>query len=565
MKEFEDIIALVTGGGTFQKRLLYCIFGPVFLMLPLSWMNEIFLLQVPPHWCSHPSQAHLTGSDLDEWKKCFLPEQIQPDGAMGFDSCAILIPKGMSNETFWTMDQWNKQLCPGNSTLEDSTTISCSRGWKYDRADFSETAPSQNDWVCDKAEHVPNLFTIGTMGGIFGMFLLGYCSDRFGRKSIFLLTTILVVISGVIKTFVSHNFVVYAALKTVSAACYVAVFHLPFTIITEISPPEYRTWAIGISCITWTAGSCLLPLVSWLLRDWMLIALVTTIPLGFLVLGWNFVPESPRWALTKNKVEKAKFTLRAMATVNKTEVPSNMTEKLTLVAEKMQAEKSYGYISLFSKPNMAKKTFFLACANVGSNFLYYSLMLNVSNMAGNTFLNFFLLSVIEGPAILLCMWMLENVGRRWSHAFILFLNFLCLGVNSFIAATPSLNTIVIAFCLIAKFNCTISFTIIYVQTIEIFPTCVRNTGMGFTTLFASIVSIFGPHVIHLGTIDARVPYIIMALISFVGAFAATMLPETKGADLPETLAEAEAFGQGFAYLSWRAKPQANLEPLKLEE
>ena len=36
-------------------------------------------------------------------------------------------------------------------------------------------------------------------------------------------------------------------------------------------------------------------------------------------------------------------------------------------------------------------------------------MLNVDNMSGNTFLNFFLLSVIEGPAYFLGVWLSVRV------------------------------------------------------------------------------------------------------------------------------------------------------------
>ena len=50
---------------------------------------------------------------------------------------------------------------------------------------------------------------------------------------------------------------------------------------------------------------------------------------------------------------------------------------------------------------------------------------------------------------------------------------------------------------------------------------IRNTGMGFTSLLAMVIGISGPYVVHLGTIDVRYPYGIMAAISFAGAIAVT--------------------------------------------
>jgi hypothetical protein len=34
------------------------VLGPLFLLLPLSWLNEIFLLHEPDHFCRHPMIQH---------------------------------------------------------------------------------------------------------------------------------------------------------------------------------------------------------------------------------------------------------------------------------------------------------------------------------------------------------------------------------------------------------------------------------------------------------------------------------------------------------------------------
>ena len=43
--------------------------------------------------------------------------------------------------------------------------------------------------------------------------------------------------------------------------------------------------------------------------------------------------------------------------------------------------------------------------------------------------------------------------------------------------------------------------------------------MGFTSLLAMTIGIAGPYVVHLGTVDVRYPYGIMAIISICGAVA----------------------------------------------
>ena len=64
MKEFEDLIDEIGGQGWFQKRLLYVVLAPLFFFLPLSWLNEIFLLHTPRYRVRiYPTELLLDGFD----------------------------------------------------------------------------------------------------------------------------------------------------------------------------------------------------------------------------------------------------------------------------------------------------------------------------------------------------------------------------------------------------------------------------------------------------------------------------------------------------------------------
>lgn len=49
-------------------------------------------------------------------------------------------------------------------------------------------------------------------------------------------------------------------------------------------------------------------------------------------------------------------------------------------------------------------------------------------------------------------------------------------------------------------------------------------------------------------IDPRLPFVILASGSFLGASISLFLPETAGVDLPDTAQEAEQFGKGQKFL-----------------
>ena len=102
----------------------------------------------------------------------------------------------------------------------------------------------------------------------------------------------------------------------------------------------------------------------------------------------------------------------------------------------------------------------------------------------------------------------------------------------------------------AKFNCTAAFYFYYLQAIEIFPTCVRNTGFGFIGFVASILGLAGPHIAALGTNIKGIPLGTMAGINLLSAVAASFLPETLGCDLPETIQAASLYGSDQPYFSY---------------
>jgi MFS family permease len=75
--------------------------------------------------------------------------------------------------------------------------------------------------------------------------------DLVGRRMIFWITTAVVIVFMAGKTFLAPFFPAYLIFKLIAASSYVATYQLPFSIITEITDASYRSWAIGITCVTW--------------------------------------------------------------------------------------------------------------------------------------------------------------------------------------------------------------------------------------------------------------------------------------------------------------------------
>jgi predicted RNA-binding Zn ribbon-like protein len=68
-----------------------------------------------------------------------------------------------------------------------------------------------------------------------------------------------------------------------------------------------------------------------------------------------------------------------------------------------------------------------------NTFSYVVLLLNVNNMHGNPFLNFFYQAAVEFPANVIAKWLSNRVGRRSTHSVtFLLVSASCFGVAAII-------------------------------------------------------------------------------------------------------------------------------------
>ncbi len=216
---------------------------------------------------------------------------------------------------------------------------------------------------------------------------------------------------------------------------------------------------------------------------------------------------------------------------------------------------NYNHVAFF-------RTIIVTITFTASAFVYYQLVINIGNMGGNIFLNMFLMGLVEGPGCAIGVILADYLGRRWTHCAMLFINSILFFTIMWLAYNPELKTLVIVLCMWIKMNISGTFVLAYVQAMEIFPTQIRQSGIGFATLISQTISIGGPYVIYLGMTDLKLPYAIMFLVCLVGAVSASFLPETLNCKLPETMAEASTFGREDGYFSFR--PHGYVKPACLK-
>lgn len=93
---------------------------------------------------------------------------------------------------------------------------------------------------------------------------------------------------------------------------------------------------------------------------------------------------------------------------------------------------------------------------------------------------------------------------------------------------------------IGLWGMSISFSTVYLYAGELFPTVVRNSGVGLTSTVARVGSMVAPFVATLSHTSKLLPPLIFGIVPLIGAALCIILPDTRGKKLPDTLEEGEA-------------------------
>ncbi|XP_077539872.1 organic cation transporter protein-like [Haemaphysalis longicornis] len=540
--EFEDVLEELGGFGKFQKTLLWFFLLPSQFLLPFFSMNLIFLLSEPDHQCVVPEldALGLNASHVEHLRKLVVSE----------DECSMFpllpfnttVPSGGNASDGAT---WNLSGMVNQSAAKQP----CEQ-FRYDDLYYDETVPTKWDLVCDRG-HLPSLvYTVGTVGGILGTLIFGAMADRIGRRRAFFITVAIAVVFG-ISSVLATSFTAFVVLRFINATMMPQIFQLPYIILLELVGPKQRTAMLGVAWMSWTVGLCLLPLVAYMTRTWVLLGLICACSAALNSLYWKLLPESPRWLLSRNRFSEAVDVLTRIAKTNGVQPPKNLATDLECVQRKLFEEKMVAESStldLIRMPRIRNRFLIIVLSWVANSAAYYGMSINVTNMSGNEFLNFFLLGLVEFPACVVSWWAMEKLGRRWMNVF-----FQCLVSTSCVAfcLAPADSAVTgVVLLMLAKFSCTASAMVVYQQASEVMPTPVRSFALGASSSVASTLTVAIPYIIFLGKYGRWIPFVVIAMLATLGGTFSVWLPETRGFPLSQTMEAAEQFGVNQKFFSF---------------
>ncbi|XP_078086940.1 organic cation/carnitine transporter 2-like [Mustelus asterias] len=519
MRDYDEITAFLGEWGPYQKV--------VFFLLSLSvipngfGMSMVFVADIPEHRCLIPGDLNLS----EAWINRTIPLELEK-GKLQHSKCRRYRLDVIVNlsQTFPDPDSFNM------SELEQEP---CLDGWEYSKDQYISTIVSEWDLVCNDDWKGSFSMSIFFMGVLVGSFVSGQLSDRFGRKIVLFGTTVVQTGFSIIQVF-STNWEIFCFLNFLvgigQISNYVAAFVLGSEVFGKSVRVIYCTLGVGIC---YTLGYMMLPLFAYFIRSWWILQLTLSIISTLCIALWWFIPESPRWLLIKGRVQEAEAILRHIAKKNHITPPEVLFSDLELQDMKAKSEHPHSIIHLFKTRNIRIISILNFLVWFISAFGYHGLSLNTPNLHGDNYLNCFLSAACEIPAHIAAWLLLRRFPRRFSTSGPLFLGGIVL---LFIQLIPSnLSALQTVLMLIGKFGPTSAFTIIYIYSAELYPTTVRNMGVGTSSTVSRLGSIISPYIFYIGVYHEFLPFILIGSLTVFAAILVLFLPETLNVPLPETI------------------------------
>ncbi|XP_046386293.1 organic cation transporter protein-like [Ischnura elegans] len=541
-KKKEDIVGDALGDfGWWQARVCICL---SLLKLPVAWHQLSIVFLAPPpgdFYCADgindnnthfPSNASLSQIDKCHWHK------------MGVEDGA-----------------------------ENSTTQAPCQKWIYDHSIFEETIISEWDLVCHRSQSANIAQTSFMLGILLGNFLFGMISDRFGRKKPLLAAIVLQMVAGIGTAYIPW-FEGFLLLRFLLAFATGGTMMTSFVICMEVVGGWWRTAAPILYHLPFSIGHSSLAAFSYKFRHWRHFQLAISLPSILLLSYWWLIPESPRWLLAMGHHKEAKKLLTAAAATNgrkwNSSTLSNLEEKYSKKREKEnkciekgemhskeiksakevheiinkeQDEKQSGgnVLHLFKTPNLRRKTLVIMYNWLVCGLGFFGIAQYMGRLAGNIFINVAISGAIQIPGTIGCMYAMFHLGRRITLTSSQFLaGISCLLIT---CAPLGMEWLVVAFSAAGLIGMSSAFPTNYLYSAELFPTVVRNAGVGAASMCARIGSLIAPFITTLDVFSPIIPPIIYGIFPLLAGILALLLPETINQHLPDTIEEGEEFGK----------------------
>ncbi|KAL0880504.1 hypothetical protein ABMA27_002903 [Loxostege sticticalis] len=387
--------------------------------------------------------------------------------------------------------------------------------------------------------------TVHNFGLVFSFLILGFISDRYGRKVIIVCTPLVVGVAGLIKSF-SVNYWMLLVFEFLETA--LGYGNASLVLSLESVSQKRRVVFSCMSDILSSLGSAFFGLIAWKIPYWRDMMRAIYAPLLVVVFYIFLVDEGVRWLLAHNKKDEAVRVLNKVAKINNITLSKKAKEMLTKISderdktdqEKQNPVQTAHLLSALRSKKILARVALIAASFFCGMFVNYGTIINSISISGNKYLNFSALLLVSIPTRIITAITLTRFGRKapicvaYTMCGIFFIMSAFVPKSIWWAST--------LFYVIGKMCSSYGLFSLTVLALEVFPTTSRNTLTNTANTIGRLGAVLAPQAPLLAQYMPGLPSISFGIVAFGPAILAMMLPEPGHADLPEDIKDAERLG-----------------------
>ncbi|VDK44997.1 unnamed protein product [Dibothriocephalus latus] len=456
---------------------------------------------------------------------------------------------------------------------ENSSTEVCPHGHVFDPWEHQYPGGIVADWdlVCEEAWKVPFTSSMYMVGMMIGFVLGGVCGDRLGRRKTIYMATFLECGFGLAVSF-SPNYVAYVVLRTLLAmSCTIKVTSISVFLV-EMTNARYRSifgapWSIYFNFLCRSVHA----LAAMYIHNWRYLHLLVVAPPCFGVFALYFLPESPRWLVSKDRLDEAVSTLykayrinhlvcnkgRPIMTRNEFNKelnyePKPMQSKSTLQAisercrlciqtcDKRICSKVFKVIKgPYQTGELAKRSIISTCIFAGQLCCFFGLLFYTRIIRDSIYLISFINALSSLPATFLSSIIYSCVRSRRRPLLVLYSVagiILLIGGLYTVILQPSSEMALIVCCNLALAVLGATFNMIFIYIPELFPATMRTETLGNASGLGRVGSIISSFINELDKkFRHGLPVVIYATVTLTVVLLLCCMPDTTGANIKDKL------------------------------
>lgn len=382
-------------------------------------------------------------------------------------------------------------------------------------------------------EHWAGLIGVASIIGLFfGALGGGYLTDLIGRRKMFVLDLIAIIVLSIASALIQTPLQLFI-IRFLIGAVIGADYPIATSMIAEFTPRRYRAISMGVIAAVWYVGANTAYLVGYFMLDmqngwrWMLASSV--IPCVIILVGRMGIPESPRWLHSKGRTDEAEAIVRKVYGED------------VILDDQTPVQKT-NFWTIFKKGYLWRVVF------VGVIWLSQAIPMFAIYTYGPQIIGAFGLgegrTALLGELVIGTFFMLGTIpamflAEKWGRRPLVIYSFLVMTIAlAILGVIPNAHLIVVVIC----FATYALFSggpgnLQWLYPNELFPTDIRASAMGVAMAISRIGTIVSIYILpqFLETHGTGATMMAGAIISLLGLAASWgWAPETKGLTLAET-------------------------------